>query len=339
MQFVDRWVTSVVDADHILVADTGSTDGTATELLRHHVSVANIVIKPFRFDDARNAALALMPSDLDVVIALDMDEIMTTGWRENLEQCWTADCTRLRYQYIWSWTVGGEPDLQYYGDKITGRHTHRWRHPVHEVMIPTIPEVQQFCHKVLIEHHADSKKPRGQYLNLLRLAVSEDPFDDRNAHYLGREFYFNRMYDDSISELQRHLALPQAQWNVERAASMRYIAKCYEAKGDIQSAGNWFIRATLEAATRESLIDAARFQLAHQNFYAVIAYCEQALQLAACDSYMNERYARAEGPYDLAAVAYFHIGDRMKAIEYAKIAIERNPHDLRLKTNLAMMGA
>ena len=40
---------------------------------------------------------------------------------------------------------------------------------------------------VQLNHYPDFSKPRSQYLPLLELSVKEDPDDDRNMHYLGRE--------------------------------------------------------------------------------------------------------------------------------------------------------
>jgi glycosyltransferase involved in cell wall biosynthesis len=337
-QFVERWSQSALDADCILVADTGSKDNTLSMLEKHKIPVASISIKPFRFDDARNAALSLLPTDLDVVIALDLDEVLMPGWRRVIENNWIEGCTRLRYKYVWSW-ANGMPDVTYHGDKIVGRHTHRWKHPVHEVMKPTVPEVSRFCDDLLIEHHPDSTKSRGQYLPLLELAVSEDPSDDRNAHYLGREYFFAGRYKDAIAELSRHLDLPKAEWMAERAASMRYIGKCYEVLKNTFEARYWYTVATLEDPTsREALIDAARFELAQNSFHRVIDLCERALQLPTTGGfYLSERYALYEGPYDLSSVAYFHLGDRLKAIELAEKAIELNPFNPRLKSNLNMM--
>ncbi len=34
-QFVDKWYESAKDADYLLIADTGSTDGTIQMYLRH----------------------------------------------------------------------------------------------------------------------------------------------------------------------------------------------------------------------------------------------------------------------------------------------------------------
>lgn len=337
-RFAERWAKTVAEADCALVADTGSTDRTVAILDAHRIPTAKISIHPWRFDDARNAALALLPDDLDVVISLDMDETLAPGWRPLLEAHWQG--TRMQYGYVWSWTPSGQPDLTFLSDKIAGRHTHRWKHPVHEILTPTVPETMCVCHPVLIEHRSDPDKSRSQYLDLLKLAVVEDPHDDRNAHYLGREYFFHGFFTEAIAEFHRHLALPRAVWRPERASSMRYIAKCSQALGDTKAAHQWFLRATLEdESSREPLIDAARFCLSQNHFHATIDLCERALAMSSTvGSYMAERYANNEGPYDLAAVAYFHLGQRQKAIALATEAVQRNPDDPRLRDNLSMMG-
>jgi glycosyltransferase involved in cell wall biosynthesis len=334
--FVDRWVASARDADCLLVADTGSTDKTVRLLEAFDLHHYQIRVKPWRFDDARNAALALLPSDIDIAVALDMDEILTPNWRKHLEASWTGN--RLRYGYVWSWTANGRPDLTFQGDKIAGRHTHRWKHPVHEVLVPTGQEVQSHCPEVLIEHHPDPSKSRGQYLTLLQLSVQEDPHDDRNSHYLGREYFFHRRYKEAIAEFERHLKLPKAVWLPERASSMRYLGKCYQALNDYPNAYKWFVQATLEDSTlREAWIDAATFLLARNNFHITIDFCQRALSLPPTTSYMAERYANNEGPYDLSAIAYYHIGQKEKAIALAQQALQFNPEDARLQNNLKMM--
>jgi hypothetical protein len=52
---------------------------------------------------------------------------------------------------------------------------------------------------------------------------------------------------------------------------------------------------------------------------------------------MAERYANTEGPYDLAAIAHYHLGQKDKAIGLAKQALQLNPEDARLQSNLTMM--
>lgn len=60
-KFVKRFCESAKDADLILIADTGSTDDTVALARNCGAVVHDICITPWRFDDARNAALALVP--------------------------------------------------------------------------------------------------------------------------------------------------------------------------------------------------------------------------------------------------------------------------------------
>lgn len=82
-----------------------------------------------------------------------------------------------------------------------------------------------------LDHHPDPTKSRGQYLPLLELSVEEEPEDDRNTHYLGREYMYRGRWDDCIRTLEHHLSMPTATWKDERAASMRYIALSWAPKG------------------------------------------------------------------------------------------------------------
>ena len=87
-QFVKRFCESAKEADLILIADTGSTDNTVQVAKECGASVYEICITPWRFDKARDAALALLPKDIDVCVSLDLDEELQPGWREEIERLW-----------------------------------------------------------------------------------------------------------------------------------------------------------------------------------------------------------------------------------------------------------
>ena len=81
---VERWWNSAKTADHLLILDTDSTDGTFDLAKGFGIDTHRSVMRPFRFDDARNTAMSLIPEDIDIVIQLDMDEVFATDdWIEN----------------------------------------------------------------------------------------------------------------------------------------------------------------------------------------------------------------------------------------------------------------
>lgn len=330
-QFVEKWYESAKEADYLLIADTGSTDGTAALAKSLGINVVDISIKPWRFDDARNASLAYIPKGIDYCIALDMDEVLIAGWRQALETVPTQT-TRPRYKYTWNWNADGTPGLQYGGDKIHSRHGYRWKHPVHEVMqTDRIAEVQNWI-DLEIHHHADPTKPRSQYMPLLAQSVKEDPLDDRNAFYYARELFFYGEFEKSTEEFKRHLSLPRAVWKPERAASMRYIAKM----AAVNDKEDWLLRAVKEAPDRrEAYIDLAQIYYERSMWTACLGAVRRALDIKEKPlEYLCEEFAWGHAPYDYAAISAYNLGETSVALEYGMKAVELNPTDERLQRNL-----
>lgn len=330
-QFVEKWYESAKDADYLLIADTGSSDGTKELAESLGITVIDISVKPWRFDDARNASLAFIPSDIDYCIALDMDEQLQTGWRSELEKAYDAGWTRPRYQYTWSWNEDGTPGLQYGGDKIHTRKNYRWKHPVHETLNVYGQQETQGWISLEIHHHPDSSKPRSQYLPLLQISVQEDPNDDRNAHYYARELYFYSMFSQAAEEFKRHLALPTARWAPERAASMRYLAKC-----EPENAEYWLKLAVEEAPDRrEALVELATLYYKAKDWKLCKEVIEKAVLITEKPlEYLVEAFAWGPLPYEIAAFAYYNLGEFKQAHAFSRVALELSPNDERLKKEL-----
>lgn len=193
IQFVDRWVASMSEADEIAVLDTGSEDDTVQRLKELGVKVAVEKIIPWRFDAARNKSLNLVSEDADICVCTDLDEVFEPGWRAALEHAWEMckDVGLARYRYTWSFAPNGREGVVFWIEKAHSRHGYQWVHPVHEVLKWTgqgHPRATVLAEGVQLNHLPDLKKSRSQYLPLLELSVKEDPDDDRNMHYLGREY-------------------------------------------------------------------------------------------------------------------------------------------------------
>ena len=164
-EFVKRFCDSARDADLILIADTGSTDNTVSVAKESGAVVHEIAIMPWRFDKAREAALALVPRNIDICISLDLDEVLAPGWRAEIERLWEfGKTTRMRYQFDWSMGV------KFFAEKIHARSGYHWHHPCHEYIRADKRTNEQFVStdKLMVQHLPDPTKSRGQYMELLK---------------------------------------------------------------------------------------------------------------------------------------------------------------------------
>jgi glycosyltransferase involved in cell wall biosynthesis len=331
-QFVERWYESCKEADYLMIADTGSTDKMVEIAESFGIVCHTISVKPWRFDDARNAALALLPDDIDYCISLDMDEMLAPGWRDEMEKV-KKGVTRVRYDYTWNFNEDGTPGLTFGGDKIHARHGYRWKHPVHECLYTDRTQEKEQWIKLSLLHKADNTKSRGQYLPLLKLSVEEDPLNDRNAFYYARELYFHAQYPEANKAFKHHLSLPTATWKAERAAGMRYIAKT---EATLDKKMLWYQNAIKEAPDRrEAYVELAQLYYDNGNFTECLTLCKKALAITERPmEYLNEAFAWGSTPYDLAAICSFYTGNKEAALKYGETAAELSPTNERLKGNL-----
>lgn len=331
---VAEWAASAAEADELVcLVDASSEDDTLERLKAHSVRAYRRRVRPWRFDDARNLALAYVSDDIDLCVALDLDERLQPGWRDALEESFAAGATRPRYRYVWSWNPDGTPGLVYGGDKIHARHGYRWKHPVHEVLVEDgIAEVQDWC-ALEIHHYPDPTKSRADYLPMLAAAVAESPDDDRLAFYYARDLLNAGRIDEARAEFERHLALPAATWYPERAASMRLLAACAHAPLEAEI---WLLRAAAEDPNRrESWVELARLYHNRANWPACYAAALRALSIQTMPlDYLNEADAWGYAPYDFAALAAHEMGLAADAIAYGILAADLAPDDARLAENL-----
>lgn len=342
-KFVERWVDSMCEADEIVVLDTGSEDNTVDKLRERNVKVSKEKISPWRFDVARNRSLELVSYDTDICVCTDLDEVFQKGWRSSLEKQWKEGTTQARYRYTWSFNPDGSEGIVFWAEKIHSRNGYKWTHPVHEILertdkggssnVITLKGVQ-------LDHHPDETKSRGQYLKLLELSVLEDPDDDRNMHYLGREYLYKGMWDKCIETLKIHLCMPTATWADERAASMRYIAKAYLMKKNIEKAKLWYMQAIVQAPhLREPYVDLARLLFSQNDWEGVIYFINQALRIKERpQTYISDSDSWGSLSYDLLSISFYKTNRIFEAFRAAKIAEKMSPFDERIKNNVKIIG-
>lgn len=338
-KFVDRWMDSISEADAVYVLDTGSTDDTVKKLKNKKAHVVVKEINPWRFDVARNESLKLVPKDADICICMDLDEVIEPGWREKLEKIWDDNTTRLRYNYNWSFDDYGNPAVNFYIEKIHKRDGYKWVHPVHEILEYDGVENAITTDEITINHYPDNTKSRGSYLPLLELSVKEAPLDDRNMHYLGREYMYYGKYNECIDTLIKHLGLESATWKDERSASMRFISRSYKALGRIEEARLWLSKSREETPyLREPYVESGMLEYENENYSDAIFYLQTALKInTKYKNYINEPFCYDGTIYDLLSICHFNLGKVAEGLYYLDEAIKYDPKNERLLNNKKIM--
>lgn len=334
-KFVKRFCETAQLADVIVIADTGSTDRTVEIARECGAQVHEIFIDPWRFDKARDASLALVPKDVDVCLSLDLDELLLPGWREEIERLWDKDTTQMQYRF------DGGNGLVFYHTKIHSRKWFHWTYPCHEYLKADVRMPAKMVHtdKTLIRHSPDDTKSRGQYLDILEMAVKEDPKCHRSAFYYARELTYRARWEDSIAEFKRYLELPTATWKAERCFAMRHIGKAYEELG--QDGTDWLRRASVEEpGIREPWYELAWVYYRRRMWQECYAAAKMTVSIT------NKVPAHTMNPAawtflaeDLVALSAYRLGLKEEAIKYGELALEMQPNEERLKENLRFYKA
>lgn len=331
VKHVQAWYDSCKDADIICVADTGSTDGTKEQMLELGVKVTDLRIIPWRFDDAFNFAMSLLPDDVDVCIRLDLDERLQPGWREALEKAWTPETTRLRYQYVWNWNPDGTPGRQWYGDRIHARAGYRWMGATHEGLCSRGKDHHTFTDEVKIWQFPDAKDKKHD-LPLLIEATNEYPHDARLKAYLGREYMYRRDYENCIKTYKEFLSLS---WDkIERSQSMINLSIA-----DSENKVFWLKSASIETpGHREPLVNLSQHYYDKADWQNCYKYAKKALEITNHPmDYTCTPEAWGYLPHDLVSISAWHLGLYQESLEQAKLALDRNPTDKRLQNNMKLV--
>jgi glycosyltransferase involved in cell wall biosynthesis len=327
-------------ADGVFVLVNGSDDGTEDKLRELGAVVKTVGEAECRtrglyleidgafFPDLgalRNEALEMVPADFDICVPVDLDDRWShDDWPNSVKKAWVAGAGICKYGYIHN--VGGAiPDGSYTHDRIHSRRGWEWTGYVHE----WLTEAGGFTRGTTVNLDADTyqfafgaHKYGANYLPLLKKQAEDMPDCARAAHYYGRELMYKERWDDAIAELKRHLALPGAVWGEERAASCRFISRCYAAKKEYGAAWHWANKAVAECDTlREPWVEAMRACVYLNNPHGVIFYGNGALGVKArTGRYVEEAEAWGYYPYEALGWAYEKLGDRKAAAESYKQA-------------------
>lgn len=214
-KFIQRFLDSVKQADEIVLCDTGSTDNTNTILEAYKKNNPNtnlnnykIFLSPWRFDDARNAAMSLISKDIDICISLDIDEYLMENWREVLDTTWDIKFTRYYHKFKTIWS--NDKVTSHWHDRIHVRNGYSWRLPVHEILEYNKQEKVCWINDLWIYHEPDTGKSRASYLPLLEQSIKERPDVWKTWSFLAGEYLSKSRCKDALNALDTALEIENA---------------------------------------------------------------------------------------------------------------------------------
>ncbi len=177
-EVIERFLNSVQTADEIVLCDTGSTDHTnqiINQFKEDHphvnLKVCSICVSPWRFDDARNTALALVNPDIDLCLSLDMAEYLMEDWQEHLIDQWEFGYTKYSHRY--KTILPGEDDLEDWHQQIHIRTGYTWKLPIHEIVEYNKQEKVKKLPDFWVYQKPIQDKVHVNYLPLLEQSVKE----------------------------------------------------------------------------------------------------------------------------------------------------------------------
>lgn len=234
---VDAWYETVKEADAVAVLDTGSSDDTIEKLKAHNVIVGEKAYDQFRFDQARNDSMELIPDDCNICMTIDIDERLSPGWADIIRNEWIdGKHERINYSYIFR-------DETYEISRNWGHSKNwSWLYPCHEVMkrngvIWYEPEECLFLNgRVTVRHWPDLTKSRSSYMPLLELRLKENPNDDMSYVYLLREKYMAHKFLEIAGKYSKIKADADSFGNEQRGAALIYLGDSLYQISDLYTA-------------------------------------------------------------------------------------------------------
>lgn len=287
--FMRRCYESVMDQEpeSFVIVDTGSSDHTVGMLrdfclTEKGMQVLEAHVSPWRFDDARNLALAAVPEDIDICISLDADEVLEPGFIEAVKKAWKPGPGPIRmnhsFRTIWDWEGAGDSVSNHFHERIHSRFGYRWIHPVHEKLVANEPDTVLWCTEALMTQRPDRGKSRSSYYPLLEQATVEDPTDWKLWAFLAEEQ--ERAGDSRAAVLSYEKAAVQP--GADTLWLLLQRAMTYERMGNIGAAKSCYAGGMLmENVPREFFCYAGDFYCRREEYSLAKHAYEEALNITA----------------------------------------------------------
>lgn len=331
---VSDFAQNCLDADYVLVGDTGSTDETVQLLEDNNVNTVLLNILPWRFDTARNAVLSLLPADIDLCIPLDLDERLPADWRDILENAWDSKYTRVQCRYAHNVLPDGSYSRIGIKKFIHTRGEYLWRHRVHEDIYYVGERNEKTCSipNLLITHHQAQDRDGTRYHHLLDRECRSRQGTPRHIFWLARDKMQLQDWKSAQYWFQQYLNCEDL-WAVEKGHAHRFYANACTMLQQHTEARTHYQQATIVAPReRDIWLDAAGYYIQQANYpdaFAAISHCLAITNRP--EHYLSSPRAWGHYPHELAAVITKKLGMQDAAQKHIMTAVRLAPDQAKLR--------
>ena len=278
--------------------------------------------KYFNFSLARNI-IQKVETKNDMILFIDASDRIVNMDYNLINKLLSNGMQRFEY-YLYA----GPEKLKisrFYNKKIE-----EWECRVHEVLsVKTNRENIVLLNESILKVQHFYKNKIRNYLGGLLIDYINNMKNTRYIYYLGREFFFLRMYRTSIKILKQYLDLDIKEgWLVERSSASIIIGECYLNLNDFKNANKYFMNAfDISQGWREPLIKAARLCQKTDEFRKGIALAHACLGLESTDGFSEDIRNYTVVPFEILYWGYYWIGKKELAKKYWKLCLDIEPNN------------
>lgn len=353
---IDKWYSCVKEADLIYLLDTGSTDNTIKEISKYD----DIILKQvdfsedeiFDFSKARNIALhevrKLCVGENWVFVTLDLDEFLEDGGIQKIKENWDNDYDTFKLIGLTDNELGQTVDHKVHSSNPKWM----WKRSIHEII--NLPNKKQEewvigdTEVITYQHIQDKTKDR-QYYQKLLYAYAQDPNDIKTVIYLGWECYNHGLYDDYLKYNKECINLIMNNDKDEFYHDYEYLLQCYLNCANYYSIHGHYAVADMWLNKGMKIVDEGLFYPTRKLYFEKAKVLWELEQKEIATEYYKKCLDIKEAPqcwleelelykdediYTAISNSYFYFSKPNEALEYAKIALELNPTNEFLQSNV-----